>query len=433
MTRKACVRALILICALTITGHGFAAGSQEAAGGPATLEMWLWKSFVAEQNDYMERQVRAYEAASGNKVNLTFLPAEEIYRKQLAAVEARTFPAVSEIWAQNIEQFFRMGVLADVSDAFGDLDRASRFSSLLGTMITFDGKKMGVPLNTSAEAHYWRKDILSGMGLQAPDTWDELLSVSKKITAAGDVYGFATPLGRPATDGEKFMRSVMWSYGASIADAKGDLAFKSPAAVLAFDYVAALYRDKIMPEGITAWDDGANNRAYQTKAVAGVQNTASIYNYLRNNDTELLQNTAIIPIPAGPKGRFTDTVPHALAVASQTRFPAAARELVKYVMELDRYQGWIEQAGGQIQPVYEALVTRPFWSDPNRSAFIQMGVQHGAYQGWPGPASAAAGEAFGTYVLSDTIQKVIIDGWTTARAIDWGNEKLQEIYERWKQ
>jgi multiple sugar transport system substrate-binding protein len=335
---------------------------------------------------------------------------------------------------QNIDQFNRMGALADISETFNSLNARSPFSPLLSTMVTFGSKKVGIPLHTSAEAQYWRKDILDSMGLTPANTWEELKSNAKKITAGGggQVYGFATALGRPSTDGEKMIQSVMWAYGGSVMDTSGKPAFKSAATAQAYDYLVSLVREKIMPEGIASWDDGGNNRAYQTKAVACIQNTASVYNYLNLNDKELLKNTVIVPVAAGPKGRYTDTVPHALGVSANSKNLAAAKALVEFIMDEKLYQGWIEQAGGQIQPVYTRLVDNPFWADPYRKPFIEAGAKYGAYEGWPGPASAASGEIFGNYVLQDTIQKILINNMTTDQALDWGTQKINEIYARWK-
>lgn len=430
--RKLIAALLVVLLALASAFQAMATPQQEAAEGPAVLEVWMWKSFVQTQNEYLEQQFRNFEAETGHKVNSTFLPAEEIYRKQLAAVEARTFPDVCEIWAQNLDQFNRMGVLIEVADVFNDLNRKSPYSSLMATMVKYQGKIVGIPLTTGGEAHYWRKDILDGMGLKAPDTWTELKSTAKKITQAGDVYGFATALGRPATDGEKLLEVALWCNGASVMDKDGKPALKSAASKAAFEFVASMVREGIMPEGITSWDDGANNRAYQTRSVAGIQNSASVYNYMNTQDKDLLNDTVIVPIASGPAGRFTDTVPHALGVNKSTKYAKAAKDLVRYIMELDRYNGWIKEAGGQIQPVYPALVSDPFWSDPYRKPFIEGGAKYGAYQGYPGPGSAAAGQIFATYVLSDTIQKVIVDGWTVDRALDWGMEKVTEIYESWQ-
>jgi ABC-type glycerol-3-phosphate transport system substrate-binding protein len=119
-------------------------------------------------------------------------------------------------------------------------------------------------------------------------------------------------------------------------------------------------------------------------------------------------------------------------VSAKSKNLPLAKQLMQYIMDETLYQGWVEQAGAQIQPVYAKLVDHPFWADPYRKPFIEAGAKYGAYEGWPGPASAASGEVFGTYVLGDTIIKVLIDGWTTDKALDWGAQKIAEIYERWK-
>jgi len=397
-----------------------------------TLNVWFWRSFVKEQNVYMANQIKAFEQNEGVKVNVSFIPAEEMYRKWMASVEAKTLPDVSEMWVSNIMQFDHMGVLLNVTDLFTELNAKCPFSPMLTDAVTREGRKIGLPLHTSAEAHYWRKDILANLGLSVPDTWDQLKDMAKKITEKGSFYGFATALGRPATDGEKFINTVVWSYGGSVADKKGNLVFKSKETLEAVKYIASLVEEGIMPPGIASWDDGGNNRAYQTKWAAGIQNTASVYNYMRQNDPALLENTAITLICEGPAGRFSDVSPHAIVANKATRYPEIAKKLIKFIMEPARYQGWIEHAGGQIQPVYPVLLDNPFWKDPCKKAFAEMGAKYGAYEGWPGPPTAAAGEIFASYVLSDMIQKIIVYGWTSEKAIDWGFEKAKEIYARWE-
>lgn len=397
-----------------------------------TLNVWFWRSFVKEQNVYLANQIKAFEQKEGVKVNVSFIPAEELYRKWMASVEAKTLPDVSEMWVSNIMQFDHMGVLLNVTDLFTELNAKCPFSPMLTDAVTREGKKIGLPLHTSAEAHYWRKDILANLGLSVPDTWDQLKDMAKKITEKGSFYGFATALGRPATDGEKFINTVIWSYGGSVADKKGNLVFKSKETLEAVKYIASLVEEGIMPRGITSWDDGSNNRAYQTKWAAGIQNTASVYNYMRQDDPALLENTAITLICEGPAGRFSDVSPHAIVANKATRYPKIAKKLIKFIMEPARYQGWIEHAGGQIQPVYPVLLDNPFWKDPCKKAFAEMGAKYGAYEGWPGPPTAAAGEIFTSYVLSDMIQKIIVYGWTSEKALDWGFEKAKEIYARWE-
>ena len=123
MNAKRALIVALLVVLMTSAFQAMATPQQEAAEGPAVLEVWKWKSFVETQNEYLEQQFRNFEVETGHKVNFTFLPAEEIYRKQLAAVEARTFPDVSEIWAQNLDQFNQMGVLIELADVFNDLNR----------------------------------------------------------------------------------------------------------------------------------------------------------------------------------------------------------------------------------------------------------------------------------------------------------------------
>ena len=71
-------------------------------------------------------------------------------------------------------------------------------------------------------------------------------------------------------------------------------------------FLNMMYKDaKIIPKGTTGWDDGGNNKAYQSKQVAFINNPTSVFSYLSINDTDLMNKTGLSPWPAGPAGAYS--------------------------------------------------------------------------------------------------------------------------------
>ncbi len=122
----------------------------------------------------------------------------------------------------------------------------------------FDGKLMGIPLNVEGPVLYYRKDIFKELGLNPPQTLEELEAVCKVIKEKKpDIVPFAS---RGLKSALPFTFSVFLHNmgGEYVVDGKSNLT--DPTSKKAIDFYAGLLRDYGPPGSV-------NNTFYQTSAL----------------------------------------------------------------------------------------------------------------------------------------------------------------------
>src|SRR5207244_12360521 len=88
-----------------------------------------------------------------------------------------------------------------------------------------------------------------------PATWDDRLRAAGKLKKAGH------PVGLPISqceDANSIFYPLLWSFGASVADAKNKLTLDSPQTRAALGYVRKLFAQ--MDATVLSWDDSGNNK-----------------------------------------------------------------------------------------------------------------------------------------------------------------------------
>ena len=98
-------------------------------------------------------------------------------------------------------------------------------------------------------------------------------------------------------------------------------------------------------------------------------------------------------LPIGPVGRPMEL--HGLLTAfvfKHTKYPNAAREYLRFMLEREQYEAWQQASLGYMCQTLRAYESNPIWtSDPKITPFRDGPrlTQYSAYPGKMGPASAA--------------------------------------------
>jgi len=80
--------------------------------------------------------------------------------------------------------------------------------------------------------------------------------------------------------------------------------------------------------------------------------------------------------------------------------------------------------------VYKRLFDSPFWKEkPAFKHFIQM-AETGVPVSYAGSPTPAAGEVLNTQVIPKVVQRVLVENWEPAKALEEGHKKIAEIYAR---
>ncbi len=161
----------------------FAAGQQEQAAGPVTLNVLFYSPELAEQYNDM---IAAYKAETGVTLDITVLQTD--YRSVLT----------SRLNSGDVPDIFMSSAYADNStykDYVYDLTNEDFIkkiepSALQG--VTVDGKVLGYPFLVQSHSFIYNKKVFADNGITTlPKTLADFEAVSKKLQANG-VQPFAT-------------------------------------------------------------------------------------------------------------------------------------------------------------------------------------------------------------------------------------------------
>ncbi|MBA2596797.1 MAG: extracellular solute-binding protein [Chloroflexota bacterium] len=116
----------------------------------------------------------------------------------------------------------------------------------------------GIPWIGNVQVFAWRTDILEDMGMTAPKTWDDVLSVAQTVTdtmGADGLYGIGLR-GKAGNDAATSFLPVLRGYGTDLFDENWEPQLETPEAMAAMTTHLALA--KLAPPGVENTDHAQN-------------------------------------------------------------------------------------------------------------------------------------------------------------------------------
>ena len=167
----------------TASSTGPAPASSTVAS-KGTIELWTAWTEGKDTATASLDMIKKFEAATGYKVNATNFTYDQLHEKIVASAAGGNLPDV--IWGlpEYVGEFYKMGILADVSAAWNTWPDASKVPDAVKAAMTIDGKIIGFPYETTVRAYLVHDDMLSKAGVAVPKTWDDVIAVGKKVQDA---------------------------------------------------------------------------------------------------------------------------------------------------------------------------------------------------------------------------------------------------------
>jgi multiple sugar transport system substrate-binding protein len=214
-------------------------------------------------------------------------------------------------WYKDLSEYTQNNVSPDYN--FADFGKA------LTEAATFDGEFIGVPLNIEGPLLYYRTDVFEECDIAEPESISAMSDAAAKLKECSDLTPYATRGLAPALPYtfSGFLRNMGGKY---MVD--GQSALCSPESKEAIQLYADLLKNYGPP--------GAVNYSFQ-QLTALYSAGRSAMSYQSSNEFgtimesgERLEDTAIIPLPAGPGGSTPTVIGWALAVSNFSENPDAA-------------------------------------------------------------------------------------------------------------
>jgi multiple sugar transport system substrate-binding protein len=108
--------------------------------------------------------------------------AGEIVQKLSAAHTAGNPPDVTNVTYQDLPALVVNGLVADITPEMASLK--DQIAPVAWDLVTFGDTTWATPQGTSPMMFFYRKDILTDLGIEAPATWEEFEAAAKAVRAA---------------------------------------------------------------------------------------------------------------------------------------------------------------------------------------------------------------------------------------------------------
>lgn len=200
-----------------------------------------------------------------------------------------------------------------------------------------DGKMYGFPKDTSTLALFYNKKMFADAGITAPPTtWDELLTVSEKLTKKNgkkvEVYGLGQA---PELARQMFMINA---FGGKLADDQGMAAFATPEAEKGLSLVIDQHTKANTAGQPSDLGAGWGGEMFgQQKAAMVIEGNWAIP-YIQTNFKDVDFGTAEVPTVNGKKGTMAFTVAYVMNKNSQKK--EAAWKLLSYLTGKEGMKTW---------------------------------------------------------------------------------------------
>ena len=267
---------------------------------------------------------------------------------------------------------------------------------------------MGLPMGGTTGPVVYRTSWVKEAGFDGiPNDLNDFLRLCQGLKRIGHPCGFA--LSHAPGDAPGYANWLLWSHGGSLVDEEGKIALDQPSTLRALEYSRAM--QETMIAGTMGWSGVSNNRAFIGGEVGLTQNGVSVY-YALKTAQDAAQNAIAADTDHAemPYGLATKAPETALTLTGMvpryTRAPNAAKEYLRFMMEVEQYDPWLTGCLGYWSQPLKAYGESAVWSSDPKLAVYRSAMDTPFYEGYRGPITPAAGAVAENWVLVDMFARV---------------------------
>jgi len=412
------------------------------------VEFWTTDNEEARVNMYEE--IAARYMADHPDVDIRIIPIDEatISQRIATAQAANRLPDIVRMGVERVAAFANDGIIdEDAAAATVNAVGADDFRGGLLDMVTdpATGKYAAIPFDGWIQAIWYRNDIFSQLGLNAPLTWDDINAACDALPGSGNLlYALALPDDPGQNYPHQVFEQVAISNNAWPFDADGNITMNSPEMIEALRFYSDLKR--CAAPGPQYWRgaremyelDQAGMLFYSTyimddlvdgSGLDGGGNVAIAVN-------DLPGNTGFASTMQGPNGQATYGQLVTLSIMKDAS--PIAQDVIKFFMTGQNYQDVLSLAPFGKVPVLKSAVDQwktssPYFANYSSETLDQISNGYDAMQRWlfrpdyDATERAVVGDIEGRLLISQVLSNIILEGSMTPES---GAEFLQTQVEQ---
>jgi multiple sugar transport system substrate-binding protein len=293
-------------------------------------------------------------------------------------------------------------------------------------------KWFGWPDNYVPDPIHYRTDWWGEAGVK-PTTWENVRRGAAKLKADGHPIGIGM---NSELDSNMALISLMQCWGAYIQNANAQVTLNSKATRDAVSFMADLYR-RGMTSDVFSWLPASNNNAFLAGRISMAFNAISILRTAEGQNPTLARNTAILPVPKGPKQALG--LEHVMGVYTIWKFAQQKRLAKKFVLDmmLPTYNGHFLNSKFYNFPSFPGAVKnirRKLAADPSGKYVVLDRISRTATAnvGYPGFSNAAIDEIFNAGLIPQMFAEVAQGKKSAADSVRDTHREAQRIFRKWR-
>jgi multiple sugar transport system substrate-binding protein len=398
-----------------------------------TLRIIQWRHFVPAYDTWFDN---TYTKVWGNKndtevivdhILLTDLPSraasEVAARSGHDLFQHLSPPAAFEDQVINLKD-----VIQQVTKKLGPMKGVARRSAYNPKT----KKWFGWPDNYVPDPVHYRISWWGEAGVK-PTTWDNVRRGAAKLKADGHPIGIGM---NNELDSNMALIALMQCWGAYIQNEDAQVTLNSKATVNAVKFMADLYRRGMTSE-VFAWQPSSNNNAFLSGRIALAFNAISILRTAEGQNPSLARDTAILPVPKGPKQALG--LEHVMGVYTIWKFADQKRLAKKFLhdMTVPNYVGHFLNSKFYNFPAWPKAVPNiraRLARDPSGKYTVLDRISRTATVnvGYPGYSNAAIDEIFNAGLIPQMFAEVAQGHKSAADSVRDTTGEVRRIFKKWR-
>ena len=400
----------------------------------AQTEVQLWHM---EQPPYrverMQELIETFNAANPDViVEQEVQNWGDVVPKALGAVRAGAQPDILFTIPDFTVTMKATGAVQPVTALAESLNEEHTFLDAAIAPYSYDGEVWAVPLYGMVQNLWYREDALSEAGLEAPKTWEELLSAAETLSANGQ-YGIGLPGSRSLYTDQVLYNFLITAGAAELFDETCNVQFDTPETVRALKMYQDLYA--YSPPDSVSWTWGDAEAAFASGQVAMIPQFTVITTFDQQTE-EGAENLGVVTVPMPAEEGQRGNIYYSNGAMILTKDEAtreAAERFLTFLLKPETYGRFLTMEPGLFLPVTEdGQNADTFWEDPLVVAYEPQiktmidNSQYGALFGFTGGEICdAIGAISAQNLLSQVVQRMVVDGDSPEEAAAWGQQQME--------
>jgi multiple sugar transport system substrate-binding protein len=365
----------------------------------ATLRVLRPSKFVDPDEVVFRANTQKFTAATGVPVRVDFVGWEDLRPQTAVTANTGAGPDIVVGWPNDPHLYYeKLLDMSELADYLGKKYGGWYFLAEKYGKRWKTNNWIAIPMGGTTGPCVYRESWVHDAGFdKIPNDLGQFLKLCQNLKKNGHPVGFA--LGNAVGDANGYCNWLLWAHNSFLIDEKGQVGINRKETIEALKYAKALYETFI--PGTMSWGDPSNNKAYVAEEISLTQNGVSIYYQVKNDpkSAAIAADTNHAPMPFGMAGKDPSTalILNAM-VFKHTKFPNAAKEYLRFMMEAEQYDPWLTQCLGYWAQPLKAYAKSAVWTMDPKIAVYSTACGHEYWEGYKGPINAAAGAVSANYV-----------------------------------